>query len=310
MGAQNMPEAEVAITEDLVRRLLVEQHPDLGALALTPLANGWDNVLFRLGDELTVRLPRRAMAAQLVQAEIDWLPVLAPRLPLPVPAPARVGTPSDAYPWSWTILPWFEGQAVGVTSFADPSAQAQRLGGFLAALHQPAPDDAPVNPFRGGPLADRDQMTLERIDSVAEHLEELGISAEAVRLAWAEASSAPLWNGPPLWVHGDLHPLNMVGREGELVAIIDFGDMTGGDPATDLLVAWALFDRDHRAIFRAAAESATRPIDDAMWERGRGWAISHAMAVLALSADNPALHEVSVRTLRRAIGSRAIDDEL
>ena len=290
-----MPAAEVDVSEHLVRTLLLEQHPDLADLELRVLANGWDNVLFRLGDELTIRLPRRQMAAKLVEHEAEWLPQLAPHLPLPVPAPVRVGHPTRSYPWSWTIVPWFEGEPVGTAPLANPTHAAKQLGEFLAALHRPAPPTAPVNPYRGGPLAERSEITVERMEMVARQ-----IDIESVRSSWRASVAVPAWDGVPIWIHGDLHPLNMVQRNGELAAIIDFGDITSGDPATYLLVAWTLFDERDRVVFRLAANSPARPIDDNMWERGRGWAISHALAVLANSADAPALTAISLRALRAA----------
>ena len=160
------PAAEVAIDSTLVRRLLATQHPDLAHLEPIELASGWDNVLFRLGPALTVRLPRRQLAATLVEHEQRWLPELADRLPLPVPTPVRFGRPTGFYPWSWSILPWFDGGPAGADPDLDGSTAARQLGDFLAALHRPAPADAPVNPFRGGPLAERDQILRQRVDAL------------------------------------------------------------------------------------------------------------------------------------------------
>ncbi|MCP5025853.1 MAG: aminoglycoside phosphotransferase family protein [Actinomycetia bacterium] len=290
-----MPAAEVDVTAELVRSLLEAQHPDLAQLELRGLANGWDNAMFRLGEELVVRLPRRSVAAELVAHESRWLPELAPVLPFPVPAPLWVGRPAGAYPWAWTIVPWFEGTVVGTSAPTDPARLATDLGRFLAALHQPAPPAAPVNPFRGTPLADRSGPVEGRIATLAAH-----IDVARVREVWIDALQAPVWAGPPLWIHGDLHPLNFLEQDGGLAAVIDFGDIAGGDPATDLLVAWALFDEEHRSILRAAADTAVRPIDDAMWTRGRGWAIAHSLAILANSADAPILRAIGERTLAAA----------
>ena len=136
----------------------------------------------------------------------------------------------------------------------------------------------------------------ERIASLIGEIDE-----PRVRAVWNEAVAAPPWAGPPMWIHGDLHPLNLLERDGGLAGVIDFGDITGGDPATDLLVAWALFDDEHRAIFRAAADTVTRPIDDAMWTRGRGWAVAHGLAILAHSADAPIMRAVGLKTLAAAL---------
>ncbi len=288
-----MPAAEVDVTAELVRSLLESQHPDLADLPLVLIANGWDNVLYRLGDELMVRLPRREMAAVLVAHECRWLPEIAPHLPLPVPTPVRIGEPSDDYPWSWTIVPWFEGTAIGTEPLDHPDAVARSLGEFVAALHQPATGDYPPNPYRGGPLAERDDTTTERLGCLDDEPD----FRSAVEAAWRSALEAPPWDGPPIWLHGDLHPANIIVRDGSISAVIDFGDITAGDPATDLLVAWALFDSAEREIFREAADTPTRPIDDAMWERGRGWGASHGLAIVSSSADNAFMRAIARRTL-------------
>lgn len=294
----NIPEAELSIDELLIRRLLGDQHSDLAVLDISEFANGWDNVMFRLGLDLVVRVPRRAAAAQLVLHEQTWLPKLASELPLAIPAPVRIGVPTDYYPWHWSVLPWLSGKAVGVDPFSNPSATADSLGAFLGALHQPTPD-GPENPYRGQPLIERDEITRERLDTVRN---DLPVAADAVERCWAAAVAAPVWDGPPVLIHGDLHPLNMLATDGQLSAIIDFGDITTGDPATDLMVSWYLFDDATSDRVRRAAESAVRPIDDATWLRARGWTISHALTILASSADSPTYRAVAHQGLRNALG--------
>ena len=155
MASGNMPAAEHPIDAALVRRLLETQHPDLAELPLVEVACGWDNVIYRLGDAWSVRLPRRALAVSFTRNEQRWLPRLAPTLPLPVPVPVRLGAPGCGYPWTWSVCPWFEGETAADAAL-DLERAARELGAFLAALHQPAPADAPHNPFRGGPLGDRE----------------------------------------------------------------------------------------------------------------------------------------------------------
>lgn len=184
----------------------------------------------------------------------------------------------------------------GTTPLAAPESVARSLGLFLAALHQPAPSDHPLNPFRGGPLADRDEITRQRMATL-DHLPALQDKIVAV---WEEALNAVPWDGAPMWIHGDLHPANIVVHDDELAAVIDFGDIAGGDPATDLLVAWALFDEKSRAVLRAAAHTADRPIDDAMWARGRGWGVAHGAAVVSSSGDNVHMYAIGMRTLEIA----------
>lgn len=292
-----MPAAELKLDAALVRSLLEEQHPDLAALPITLLANGWDNVLFRVGDELLARLPRRSQAVPLVEHELRWLPDLAPRLPLPIPAPVRAGRPSEGYPWPWTIVPWFDGATALDEPPTDRRAAAEALGAFLAALHEPAPPGAPANPYRGVPLTDR-QALFET------HLAALAAAVDAPRIEhlWAELASAPPAEGPALWVHGDVHPGNLVVRDGRLAAVIDLGDLCAGDRASDLVVAWMLFEGDDRAAFRTAA-GARRPIDDATWRRARAWAIAVGLAISASSADNPSYARLGARTIEAALAS-------
>ena len=167
---------------------------------------------------------------------------MAARLPLPIPAPVRIGRPGSGYPWSWSVCPWLEGATAADEPPRHPFVTARQLGAFLAALHAPAPPDAPANPYRGVPLPDRAQATQDRIEQMSE-----AIDAPAVHRCWNELAATPGWTGPPLWLHGDLHPLNVLVHEGRLSGVIDFGDVTAGDPATDLSVAWMLFDPSARA---------------------------------------------------------------
>lgn len=277
-----MPAAEIDITQDLVSGLLIEQHPDLADLPLTLVANGWDNAIFRLGDELCVRVPRRAMAAALVVNEQRWLGALAPGLPIPVPAPVREGRPARDYPWSWSVCPWFDGDVAADVSLLDPVADARRLGEFLTALHRPAPGEVPANPFlRGGPVAaldDRFRSNLKLVDEPS--------LREAASRRWQELTPFEEWGGSPLWVHGDLHTANVLVDRGAIAAVIDFGDIAAGDPAVDLAIAWMLFDGGARDEFRRAAGTDV-PVDDAMWRRAEAWALHFGVLYLIHSADNP-----------------------
>jgi len=286
------PPAEVDVSVSLVRELLAAQHPDLAGLPLQLLANGWDNVLFRLGSELVVRLPRRSLAAALVEHEQTWLPVLAPRLPLPIPAPVRVGQPALGYPWRWSVLPHLRGETAAAAQFADPSDAATALGRFLRALHEPAAGDAPANPFRGVPLAQRDEAFRQRLESLHG-----AIDVDAVTRVWSGALERPVWSGPAVWLHGDLHPANLLVDGGVLSAVIDFGDLTAGDPATDLAVAWMAFSARDRAIVRTAYGRA----DDDTWARARGWACALALAFFAHSADNPLMAGIGTRTIEAVL---------
>lgn len=283
-----MPAAEVDVSVELVRRLLAGQHPDLADLELAVLTNGWDNLVCTVGADYLVRLPRRAQAAELVAHEQRWLPVLAPGLPLPIPAPVRVGYPAEGFPWKWSVVPHFAGRIAALAVPDDLASAAVALAEFLAALHVQAPPEAPVSPVRGGPLS-------TRAAGVAEHLGLLASGKEigAARAIWESSTKAAVWAGPPVWVHGDLHPANILVDAGRVSAVIDFGDLTRGDPATDLSVAWMLLPAPEREIFRQAYGRA----DDDTWARARGWALSLALVFLTFSADNPLMAGIGQRTL-------------
>lgn len=294
------PSAEVEITAGLVRGLIRAQAPHLAELAQAALrheADGWDCSVWRLGEDLAVRLPRRALAAPLVQHEQQVLPAIAARLAasgLGVPAPVIAGRPGSGYPWSWSVVPWFDGDA-GLriprhlrTGWALPLSEA------LRRLHVAAAPDHPVNPFRGVPLAARAGAVAGRLNALERRLSPPRV--RALRAIWDAALDAPVWSGPALWIHGDLHPGNLIARADRLVAVIDFGDVTAGDPAYDLSVAWTAFDRAGRTAFRGALSEL---YDEATWRRARGWAAAVASLLVEQSDDDP---------LYAALGAEVVDE--
>lgn len=287
-----MPVAEVDVTEDLVRSLLSDQRPDLATTSIAHLAHGWDNESFRIGDALVARFPRREMAAKLVENEARWLPTFAERLPLPIPAPTFLGRPGHGYPWRWAVAPWIAGVSAATVDDLDLTACARDIGSFLSALHQPAPDGAPANPFRGVPLAYRDEGTRQRIDSLRG-----AIDVPVVTRLWEGALGTEPHAGPALWIHGDLHPHNLLAEDGRLSGVVDFGDVTAGDPATDLAVAWMMFGIAEREILFASYEG----LDEACMARARGWALVFALTYLANSADNPIMYAIGEKTYSEVI---------
>ena len=298
MGAK--PPAEVSIDRSLVSALLQEQHTDLAHLPLTEIGEGWDNKLFRLGDDLAVRVPRRAASAALIQQEQRWLPQLSQQLPLPVPVPLRVGRPGCGFPWSWSVVPWFPGQSALLAPPEDLATTAVALGQFLHALHQPAPAHAPHNPWRGVPLTTRAKTLrehLQRVDGL--------VNRAAVLDLWERVLSTPPWSGPPLWIHGDLHPGNLLVRDGRLSAVIDFGDLAAGDPATDLSVIWMLLPPSARSSFRVAARGEFDSLDDDTWMRARGWALALGLAYLAASRDDEAMGALGRATIDAALNDNS-----
>lgn len=289
----DIPAAEVDVTIDLIASLLADQHPGLADLPLRIVANGWDNVMARLGEDLAVRMPRRAMGARLMEHEQDWLPVLAPRLPVPVPTPVRTGGPGRGYPWRWSIVPWFEGVPLNTVPVTARDPLAVPFAEFFATLHAPAPADAPTSAVRGVPLGTRAGHARSRIERWP--------APNVLTTLWEECVAAPAWDGPPLWIHGDPHPANVVARPlpgaTELAAVVDFGDMAAGDPASDLATAWLTFDPSARTAFRSRYDELTGRDDDT-WRRARGWALHLSLMFLTECDDVPEL---------RAIGEHGID---
>ncbi|HWA90174.1 MAG TPA: aminoglycoside phosphotransferase family protein [Rhizomicrobium sp.] len=274
-----MHDGEAPIDEGLVRRLIAGQFPQWTLLSLEMVrSSGTDNALFRLGSDMVVRLPRIDSAAKLIAKECRVLPMLAPHLPVAVPLPLGLGAPAEGYPYPWSVYRWLEG-----TNPKEGEAVAGLID-FVAALHRIDVKDAPRSP-RGTPLALRDAATREALAT-------LGIAPDI----WDDALAVPA--GPDTWIHGDLMPGNLLVADGRLTAVVDFGLCGLGDPACDLIAAWNLLGADARAAFRDALA-----VDDAMWARGRGWALSVAAIQLPYYRDrNPALAANARRTLAEVLG--------
>jgi aminoglycoside phosphotransferase (APT) family kinase protein len=269
---------EMEIDEALVRRLLISQFPHWAELPLRRIEPaGTVNAIFRLGDEYSVRLARRAGPTTPGSSEFIWLPKLAPLVPLETPVPIAQGHPNNEYPWYWEIHTWVEGETVPIEEIDEIQA-ARDLAAFVTALQQINPSGGP--PGRGIPLVQRDEefrYWLARFDGNA-----------AVSAVWESALAAPPWNGPPVWHHGDLDVRNWLVRNKRITGVIDWGTMGIGDPACDVMVAWKLHS--------PAARDAVReylPTDDATWARARGWVVSQAVAVLAYYTpeNNPVLYQ-------------------
>jgi aminoglycoside phosphotransferase (APT) family kinase protein len=269
-----MTHSEIEITAELVRDLLFDQHPDLVDHPVRLGARGWDNQLWRLGDDLAVRLPWATSSADaLLRKEHAWLPALAPGLPLPVPVPQRLGEPSERFPRPWIVTTWVQGTPADLAPVTRAAKAADSLAAFLTALHRPAPEGAPAGRGRGGPLAECAEGFARQLASATE----MGLipDRDAVRAVWEDALAAPEWTKPRLWLHADLHPANVLTADGAFCGVIDFGDLCAGDPACDLAAAWILLpdgavDRFHDAC-RPVPDAATR-------RRARGWAVLRALS--------------------------------
>jgi aminoglycoside phosphotransferase (APT) family kinase protein len=259
----------------LVERLLAEQFPHWADIPIEPvLPMGTDNALYRLGDDMVVRLPRRPRDGITLEKERRWLPKLAPLLPLPVPVPLAEGTPGDAFPLAWSVYSWLKGENATPERVTHPNRAASDLARFVDALQRIDPSGGPPpgehNAFRGVPVADRDEATRSAIASLGSSIEDRAVAA------WEAALDATEWKRDPVWIHGDLDSRNVLAENGRLTAVIDFGCLGVGDPAYDVMVAWKMLSRDSRESFRSALA-----VDDATWARARGLALSQSLMALA-----------------------------
>jgi len=296
MHAGDMPATKVDINVSLVGQLVTAQFPQWADLPIKPVEfDGWDNRTFRLGEDMTVRLPSAEAYTSQVEKEHRWLPRLAPLLPLPIPVPLAMGVPADGYPWHWSVYRWLEGENATIERIADLHQFATTLAQFLAALQRIDPAGGPPpgqhNFFRGGPLAIYDTETRHAIATL-----DGKIDTDAVTAVW-EAALKATWHGSSVWLHGDVSAANLLVKRGRLRAIIDFGCSGVGDPACDLTIAWTLLSGESREAFCAAL-----PVDGATWARGRGWALWKGLITLA--------EHINTNPLEAGKARRVIDEVL
>jgi aminoglycoside phosphotransferase (APT) family kinase protein len=277
------PPGPPVIDVSLARRLIAGQFPQWAHLPIRAVEfDGWDNRTFRLGSELSIRLPSGDWYAQQVDKEQRWLPVLAPQLPLPIPMPVARGEPHAGFPYAWSVYQWLDGELASRARIDDLSRFGSALAGFLNALRRvdatggPAPGEH--NSYRGGPLSTYEEEALQAVDALGDE-----VPAGAVRRVWDDAMSTS-WDREPVWVHGDVAVGNLLVRDAQLGAVIDFGSSGVGDPACDTVIAWTFLSGPSRARFRAALD-----VDRATWSRGRGWALWKALISLVghLERDAP-----------------------
>ena len=290
--AMRMHADEIDTSPELVRRLLAAQFPQWAALPIEPVESaGTDNAMYRLGDELAVRLPRIPRTVGYLQREQRWPSVLAPQLPFDVPVAVAIGQPGEDFPLPWTVVTWLAGDNPVVGGLVDPETLAQDLATFIQALRKIDPTDGPQQ-NRGVPLRDRDAATREAISQLHDD-----IDTDRALALWSHAITLPEHVCGPMWSHGDLSPGNVLVADGRLTAVIDFGGAGVGDPTVDLVVAWNLLPPDARSTFRAALD-----VDDDTWERGRAWAMSIALIQLPYYRDtNPVLSANSRHVLREVL---------
>jgi aminoglycoside phosphotransferase (APT) family kinase protein len=271
MAAQRLHADQVDIDTDLVRRLLHAQFPAWADLPISPVeSTGTDNAIHRLGEDLGLRLPKIHWAVGQIEKELEWLPRLAPALPVRLPLAVAVGAPDEGYPWPWLVYRWIDGDNAMVAPAFDPAELARELARFVLALRAVDPTGAPsTTGRRGGGLASFDEATRKAINELRRELDVARATA-----VWEEALNAPGWAGPPVWIHGDLLPGNVIVRDGHLSGVIDWSSAGVGDPAGDLMIAWSML-AEARDAYRAALD-----VDDASWARGRGAALSQAVVFI------------------------------
>jgi aminoglycoside phosphotransferase (APT) family kinase protein len=296
MHSSGMPDSKVDLSVSLVRQLVAAQFPQWADLPIRAVeVSGWDNMTFRLGEDMSVRLPSAERYAAQVEKEHRWLPKLAPLLPLPIPVPLAMGVPADGYPWQWSVYRWLEGESATIERIADLPQFAITLAQFLVALQRIDPAGGlpagPHNFFRGGPLTVYDSETRDTIAALNGE-----IDADAASAVW-EAALKATWRGSPVWVHGDVSAGNLLVRGGRLSAVIDFGSSGVGDPACDTVIAWTLLSGESREAFRSAL-----PVDGATWARGRGWALWKGLITLA--------EHINTNPLEAGWARRGIDEVL
>ncbi|MEL6833064.1 MAG: aminoglycoside phosphotransferase family protein [Bacteroidota bacterium] len=276
------PAAEVQINEKLVQAMLQAQFPELAHLQLTYFNEGWDNAIYQLGERYLIRLPRRSIAVPFIEKEQAWLSRLAKKLPIPIPAPLHQGKKHGDYPWPWSITPWFDGHMAAEEGLE--SSEALRLAQFLKTLHQQTfSTPPPHNPHRATPLVSKAEGTEERLDTFIQN----GRANTALRKLWDQAVQLNCPVNERCVIHGDLHPKNIICTYGYISAVIDWGDLTLGDPATDLAAFWLLFP-DHKAREEALQSYGVSPT---LRLRAMGWALFFSAILLDIGLQGDHLFE-------------------
>ncbi|MEU7725598.1 aminoglycoside phosphotransferase family protein [Streptomyces sp. NPDC040724] len=296
MSTGQMHPGQHPVDDDLVRRLVARQFPRWAGMRVERYPSGGTvNAMYRLGEDMVVRLPLLEGGAEDVPTEREWLPRLAPRLPTAVPEVLGAGEPAEGYPWRWSVYRWLAGENPEAGALGEPAALARDLAGFVTAMRSITLPGAP-RAYRGGPVASLDGATRSAIEELRGIPQE-GVDCDAAAAVWEDALRAPDWDGPPVWLHADLTPGNLLVRGGRLTSVIDFGCTGVGDPACDLFPAWNLLPADARKVFREALG-----VDGATWRRGRGRTLSQALIALPYyRTTNPAMARNARHVIREVL---------
>jgi aminoglycoside phosphotransferase (APT) family kinase protein len=286
-----MHDDEVETDADLVRALLAAQHPQWADRPIERVESaGTDNAIYRLGDDLAVRLPRIHWAVDVVEKEQQWLPFLAPRLPLPLPLPVATGEPQDGFPFPWGVVQWLPGDVATLDRLTDPVQAARDLADFVRALRAVDATGGPHH-HRGLPVRLADETVRRAVRGLRGE-----VDGAALLDAWERVLATPDYDGTPVWFHGDLAYLNLLAIDGTLSAVIDWGTCGVGDPAIEMIVAWNLLPRAARDVYRDALE-----VDDATWERGKGWVLTGVGGIPYYRATNPLLVADKIRGIEAVL---------
>jgi len=284
-----MHENELDISTKMVDHLIKQQCPQYNTLSLKRIpSSSTVHALYQLGQQFVVRLPR-IQATQGIEKEWAWLKHLSPHLDISISEPIFRGNPSEFYPWPWLISHYYPGITPSFEKQNEHSWLAIALADFLNQFHKiPLIEDAPQS-RRGVPLKDLDKQTRQEIVSIGDEFD----TTKLVKL-WQTFSNLSTWEHEPVWVHGDMLPGNILVNHQMISAVIDFSDVGTGDPACDLIIAWALFNKHSRAIFKKHLQN----IDENTWLRGKGWALSIAAIMLPYYKNsNPDFAELARRIL-------------
>lgn len=284
------------IDDDLVRGLIAAQFPQWAGLTVERWSSGGTvNAMYRLGDDMAVRLPLVEGGAKDVAMEQNWLPRLASRLPTAIPDVLGAGKPAEGYPWPWSVYRWLPGEHPQAGALCDAVLLAEDLAEFVAAMRSITLPGAP-KAYRGGPVGLLDSSTRAAIEQLRGIPEE-GVDCDAAAAVWQTALRTPDPDEPPVWLHADLMPGNLLMDGNRLSAVIDFGCMGVGDPACDLFPAWNLLPVEARHVFREALG-----VDDATWIRGRGRTLSQALIALPYyRSTNPAMADNARHVIRTVL---------